>query len=131
MISALGQCGGPKAASLISITARSEPYSADKAWGQKAFPLGGNQSSTFPRINLTACLTSVFGRLCPDHVSAGQFQSECLSHADELHTQGTVRQGEGSALEVQSVRRGLSTHGKVDSGLDRTLTVACSNRDKS
>ena len=73
MISALGQCGGPKAASLISITARSEPYSADKAWGQKAFSLGGNQSSTFPRINLTACLTSVFRRLCPDMSQQGGF----------------------------------------------------------
>lgn len=131
MISALGQCGGPKAASLISITAWSEPYSADKAWGQKAFSHEGNQSSTFPRINLTACLTSVFGRLRPGRVSAGQFQSECLSLADELHTQGSVRQGEGSTLQVQSVRLGLSAHGNVDSGLDRRLTVACSDRDKS
>lgn len=37
---------------------------------------------------------------CPGHVSAGRFQSECLGHADERHTQGAVRQGEGSALEV-------------------------------
>ena len=100
MISVLGQCGGPKAASLISITAWREPYSADKAWGEKAFSHGGDRSSTFPRINLTACLTSAFGQLCPGHVSAGRSQSECLSHADERHTQGAVRQGEGSALEV-------------------------------
>ena len=100
MISVLGQCGGPKAASLISITAWREPYSADKAWGEKAFSHGGDRSSTFPRINLTACLTSAFGQLCPGHVSAGRSQSECLGHADERHTQGAVRQGEGSALEV-------------------------------